>query len=241
LIRLEDIWRTYQMGTHELHALAEIHEEIEAGEHVAIMGPSGSGKSTLLNIMGCLDRPTRGSYLLDGREVRGLDELELSRLRGELIGHVFQAYHLVPRLNALENVELPMIFAGYARSERRALATEALHAVGLVNRTYHRPSELSGGECQRVAIARATVMQPRVVLADEPTGNLDRSSGEQVLALLDDLQAKGMTLVVVTHDPEVARRAERVIILEDGRIVHRLPGKEMTTLADVLAQRSATS
>ncbi len=240
MIRLADVWRTYQIGTQELHALAAVNEEILAGEHVAIMGPSGSGKSTLLNILGCLDRPSRGSYTLDGREVAGLDELELSRLRRELIGHVFQAYHLVPRLSALENVELPMIFGATPRVERRERATKALEDVGLARRVHHRPSELSGGECQRVAIARATVMQPRVVLADEPTGNLDRTAGEQVLNLLDQLQANGMTLIVVTHDPDVARRAERVIILEDGRIVRRLPGKEMTTLADVLAQRSVS-
>ncbi|MHC5209599.1 MAG: ABC transporter ATP-binding protein [Planctomycetota bacterium] len=234
MIRLADIWRTYHVGGRDLHALAGIDEHIQRGEHVSIMGPSGSGKSTLLNIIGCLDRPTRGSYVLDGREVAQLDEQELSAVRRTAVGYVFQAYHLVPRLDAAGNVELPMIVAGVPRADRRERVRAALDAVGLADRADHRPSELSGGESQRVAIARATIMRPRVLLADEPTGNLDRKAGQQVLDLLDGLHGQGLTLVVVTHDPEVARRAERVIILEDGRIARRMPGAELTTLAEAL-------
>lgn len=227
MIRLEGIRRTYDVGGRELTALDGIDEHIPPGEHVAIMGPSGSGKSTLLNVIGCLDRPTAGSYRLDGREVGLLDEEELSRVRRESIGYVFQAYHLVPRLDAAGNVELPMIFAGIPRVERRRRVEEALAAVGLAARMTHRPSEMSGGERQRVAVARATILEPRVLLADEPTGNLDGESGRQVLDLLSKLNAAGLTLVVVTHDPEVAHRASRVLILRDGRIVQRIPGSEI--------------
>ena len=234
MIALEDIWRTYRVGGLELHALAGIDEEIEPGEHVAIMGPSGSGKSTLLNLIGCLDRPTRGSYRLGGSEVAQLDERELARVRRDLIGYVFQSYHLVARLDALANVELPLVFAGVPRAERRRRAAEALEAVALSDRARHRPSELSGGQCQRVAIARATIMRPQVLLADEPTGNLDRAAGGQVLELLERLNREGLALIVVTHDPEVARRASRVILLEDGRVVRRVPGSALTTVAEIL-------
>jgi putative ABC transport system ATP-binding protein len=239
VIELEDIWRTYVVGGEPLHALAGVTEIIERGEHVAIMGPSGSGKSTLLNLVGCLDRPTRGSYRLDGSEVAGLSELALAGVRREKIGYVFQLHHLVPRLDALGNVELPMVFAGVSRPERRRRSLEALEAVGLSERARHRPAELSGGQRQRVALARAAVMRPAVLLADEPTGNLDRSAGEQVLGLLDRMHAAGLTLLVVTHDPDVARRAERVIILEDGRIVRRLPGSELVSLAHALGRAEA--
>jgi len=234
VIRLEEIWRTYNVGDQELHALAGVTEHIRAGEHVAIMGPSGSGKSTLLNIIGCLDRPTRGSYLFDGREVGGLSEDELSAVRREGVGYVFQSYHLIERLDAAGNVELPMIFASVAPRERRKRVAEALEAVGLTDRAHHRPSELSGGQRQRVAIARATIQHPRVLLADEPTGNLDRASGDQVLGLLDRLNAEGLTLITVTHDALVARRADRVLLLEDGRIVRTLSGSELTTLTEAL-------
>ncbi len=234
MIRLEEIWRTYNVGDQELHALAGVTEHIRAGEHVAIMGPSGSGKSTLLNIIGCLDRPTRGSYLFDGREVGGLSEDELSAVRREGVGYVFQSYHLIERLDAAGNVELPMIFASVAPRERRKRVAEALEAVGLTDRAHHRPSELSGGQRQRVAIARATIQHPRVLLADEPTGNLDRASGDQVLGLLDRLNAEGLTLITVTHDALVARRADRVLLLEDGRIVRTLSGSELTTLTEAL-------
>jgi putative ABC transport system ATP-binding protein len=236
VIGLEDIWRTYLVGGEPLHALAGLSETIEPGEHVAIMGPSGSGKSTLLNIVGCLDRPTRGSYRLDGREVAGLSEEELALVRREKVGYVFQLHHLVARLDALANVELPMVFAGVDRAARRRRALAELEAVGLSDRARHRPAELSGGQRQRVALARAVVMRPAVLLADEPTGNLDSASGEQVLALLDSMHAQGLTLVVVTHDPDVARRAERVIVLADGRIVRRLPGRELVSLAHALGR-----
>jgi putative ABC transport system ATP-binding protein len=237
VIRLQDVWRTYQLGDQTLHALADVTEDIQDGEHVAVMGPSGSGKSTLLNLIGLLDRPTRGRYELDGREVSQLSDAELSRVRRERIGYVFQAYHLVARLDALANVEMPLVFARVPRAERRQRAQAALADVGLEKRARHRPAQLSGGERQRVAIARATVLRPTVLLADEPTGNLDRASGALVLELLERLNATGMTLIVVTHDPGVARRAQRVLILEDGRVVNRLPGNELKSLAEALAGR----
>ena len=239
MIRLADVWRTYQLGEDTLHALAGIDEEIQSGEHVAVMGPSGSGKSTLLNVIGLLDRPTRGRYELEGQELSRLSDAELSRVRRERIGYVFQAYHLVARLDALQNVEMPLVFAGVARDERRARAAHALAEVGLEKRLHHRPSQLSGGERQRVAIARAIVLRPSVLLADEPTGNLDRASGTLVLELLERLNAAGMTLIVVTHDADVARRARRVLILDDGRVVNRLHGHDLVDLAAALAGRGS--
>jgi putative ABC transport system ATP-binding protein len=194
---------------------------IEAGEYVAVMGPSGSGKSTLLNILGCLDRPTEGVYRLDGDDVGALSEDEVSAIRRHKIGFVFQTFHLVPRLSAAENVAFPMVFAGVPRGERSERVAAALAAVGLARRAAHRPSELSGGECQRVAIARAMVMRPQVLLADEPTGNLDSVAGRQVMDLLEEMNAGGLTLLVVTHDPAIAARASRVLIMKDGRIVER--------------------
>ncbi|MBL8860400.1 MAG: ABC transporter ATP-binding protein [Planctomycetes bacterium] len=237
MIRLVDVWRSYSLGGQELHALAGVTEDVLDGEHVAVMGPSGSGKSTLLNVIGLLDRPTRGRYELDGREVSDLDDAELSRVRRDRVGHVFQAYHLVARLDAQRNVELPMLFAGVPRAERHERARAALAEVGLAKRSGHRPSELSGGERQRVAIARATVLRPTVILADEPTGNLDRAAGQQVLELLERLNHGGTTLMVVTHDLDVARRARRVLILEDGRVVNRLAGHELKSLAEALAAK----
>ncbi len=233
MIRLRDIWRTYRMGEEELHALREIDLDIPAGEHVAIMGPSGSGKSTLLNVIGLLDRATRGRYELEGRDVTDLSDDELSAVRQSRIGFVFQSYHLVSRLDALGNVELPMIFAGVGRRERRERARAALEAVGMADRASHRPSELSGGQRQRVAVARSTVMGPAVLLADEPTGNLDSRSGSQVLELLSGMNAEGLTLVVVTHDPAVARRADRVLVLGDGRLVRQWRGEEVVDLAQL--------
>jgi putative ABC transport system ATP-binding protein len=231
VIRLEKICRTFMVGGQPVHALVDVDEEIAAGEHVAIMGPSGSGKSTLLNILGLLDRPTSGSYRLDNREVSHLDELELTQVRRHRIGFVFQFFHLVSRLTALENVELPMVFAGIPRDERRMKARAVLEAVGLGERAGHRPDQLSGGERQRVALARATVMGPALLLADEPTGNLDTASGGQVLDLLDGMNEKGLTLIVVTHDPDVARRADRILILADGRVARRLSGEAITQVA----------
>jgi len=222
VIELERISRTFEIGGEPVHALVEVSETVRAGEHLAIMGPSGSGKSTLLHILGCLDRPTAGSYRFEGREVAGLDEHELDEIRQNRIGFVFQAFHLVPRLDARGNVELPMIFAGVPRRERRDKADRALAAVGLSHRADHRPSELSGGERQRLAIARAISMHPSMLLADEPTGNLDSRSGNVVLDLMDRLNDEGLTLIVVTHDPRVARRADRILILADGRVANRV-------------------
>ena len=233
MIRVEDLWRTYEMGGQQLHALAGVNEEIDDGEHVAIIGPSGSGKSTLLNILGCLDSPTRGRYFLAGEDVAQLPDDELAETRLRRIGFIFQSFHLVPRLTALENVELPMIFAGLLPSERRARAREALEAVGLSDRASHKPSELSGGQKQRIAIARATIMGPDLLLADEPTGNLDTRSGTQILDLLCELNRQGRTLIVVTHDPVVARRADRVLVMRDGEIVRRVAGADVRDLSSL--------
>ena len=235
MIELQGIWRTYRMGGEELHALADVDLTIGAGEHVAVMGPSGSGKSTLLNVIGLLDRATAGRYLLDGREVTDLDDAELSHVRQQRIGFVFQSYHLVPRFDAVGNVELPMVFAGVPRKERRERAEAALERVGLADRRHHKPAEMSGGQRQRVAIARSTIMQPSVLLADEPTGNLDSKSGTAVLELLDEMNAAGLTLIVVTHDPAVARRADRVIVLDDGRLVREVKGEAVVDLQQLFA------
>jgi putative ABC transport system ATP-binding protein len=230
VIRVEDVWRTYTMGDQVLHALAGVNETIASGEHVAIMGPSGSGKSTLLNVLGCLDSPTRGTYFLADRDVAGLEDDELAETRLRRIGFIFQAFHLVPRLTALENIELPMVFAGIPREERGRRAQAAIDAVGLADWATHKPNELSGGQKQRIAIARATVMEPGLLLADEPTGNLDSRSGTQVLDLLDEFHHAGRTLVVVTHDPNVARRADRVLVMRDGAIVKRVRGEDVSDL-----------
>jgi putative ABC transport system ATP-binding protein len=235
VIELTGLSRRYVLGGETIRALDAIDETIRSGEHLAVMGPSGSGKSTLLNVIGCLDRPTSGSYRLDGREVAGLADHDLARLRRREIGYVFQAFHLIPRMTALENVELGMLFDGVARNERRERAVAALERVGMGARAHHRPGELSGGERQRAAIARAVVMRPRILLADEPTGNLDQASGRAVLELLDALHEQGLTVIVVTHDPGVARRAQRVLVLRDGRIVRRMPAVELRSLDEALA------
>jgi len=218
VIKLSGITRTYRIGGSPLHALKSFDLEVPDGDYMAIMGPSGSGKSTLLNILGCLDRPSSGSYQLDGREVAQLGEAELTRVRRHRIGFVFQTFHLVPRLSATANVELPMVFAGVGRAERRERSGRALDAVGLSDRAGHRPDQLSGGERQRVAIARAVVMGPSIVLADEPTGNLDSKSGDEVIRLLETMNDDGLTLIVVTHDPDIGRRARTRIRLVDGRL-----------------------
>jgi putative ABC transport system ATP-binding protein len=235
MITLSGISRTFQVGDQPVHALVDVDEEIRAGEHVAIMGPSGSGKSTLLNILGCLDRPSAGSYRLDDREVAELDDAELTMVRRHQIGFVFQFFHLVHRLTAAENVELPMIFAGLPRGERRQRAASALEAVGLSHRASHLPDQLSGGERQRVALARATVMGPEILLADEPTGNLDSASGKVVLDLLDRMNDEGLTLIVVTHDPKVAHRADRILVLVDGRVERRVPSDQISEILAMLA------
>jgi putative ABC transport system ATP-binding protein len=219
VIQLEGVHRRFQVGDQTVHALDDICFGIASGEYVSIMGPSGSGKSTLLHIIGLLDRPDAGIYRLDGRDVTGLSEQELARLRRERIGFVFQFFHLVPRLTAAENVELPLTLAGVAPPERREKVSRALAAYGLADRAGHRPDQLSGGQRQRVAIARATVTAPTVLLADEPTGNLDRASGREVVALLEDLCQQGITLVIVTHDPDLGQRARRQLRMSDGRVV----------------------
>jgi putative ABC transport system ATP-binding protein len=236
MIHLEGITRTFQVGDQPVHALVDVTETIAEGEHVAIMGPSGSGKSTLLNIVGCLDRPTSGSYRLNGRDVGVLEEAELTNVRRHEIGFVFQFFHLIPRLTAAENVELPMIFAGLPKAERRRRVTTSLSAVGLSARIGHHPDQLSGGERQRVALARATVMQPQILLADEPTGNLDSQSGRAVLDLLDEMNDAGLTLIVVTHDPKVAHRADRIVVLVDGRIERRVRGDQIGEILAMLAE-----
>jgi len=221
LIELRDIWRTYQVGDSEVHALRDVDLTLDQGDYLAVVGPSGSGKSTLLNILGCLDRPTSGEYVFRGREVNGLPDGERTRMRQHEIGFVFQFFHLLSRLTAQGNVELPMLFAGVARGERRDRAARALEAVGLADRAHHRPDQLSGGQRQRVAIARAVVMEPALVLADEPTGNLDRAAAFEVMDLLDEMNRQGQTVVLVTHAPDVAARARRSVRMDDGAIVER--------------------
>ena len=219
MIELEGIGRTFQVGDQAVQALRDVNLRIGAGEFVSIMGPSGSGKSTLLNLLGLLDRPNQGSYRLDGLAVTGLDEAAAARVRREKIGFVFQFFHLVPRLTAAGNVALPLVLAGVAPAERKQRVAALLADVGLADRAEHRPSQLSGGQLQRVAIARAMSMNPALLLADEPTGNLDRATGREVMALLEDLNRRGTTLVVVTHDQEIGARAGRRIGMEDGRVV----------------------
>jgi putative ABC transport system ATP-binding protein len=219
VIELRGVTRSFEVGGRPVHALRGIDLAVPDGEYLSVMGPSGSGKSTLLNLLGCLDRPTSGTYRLDGREVSELDDLELSRVRRHKIGFVFQAFHMVPRLTAKGNVELPMVFAGVPPEERARRAEAALASVGLGERMDHRPDQLSGGERQRAAIARAMVMGPALLLADEPTGNLDSVSGGEVVALLEAMNARGLTLVVVTHDAVLGRRARRQVRMADGAIV----------------------
>jgi putative ABC transport system ATP-binding protein len=216
MISLTGITRTYEVGGRPVNALRGVDLRIPDGDYLAVMGPSGSGKSTLLNVLGCLDRPTSGSYVLDGREVANLSDEELSLVRRHKIGFVFQVFHLVPRLTAAENVALPLLFAGAPARERHEKAARALAAVGLAERAHHRPDQLSGGERQRVAVARATIMGPSMLLADEPTGNLDTKSGREVIELLESMNREGLTLVVVTHDPAIGGRARRRLRLVDG-------------------------
>jgi putative ABC transport system ATP-binding protein len=219
LIELNQIQRVFQVGDQAVHALRSLDLSVGGGEYVSLMGPSGSGKSTLLNIIGLLDRPTAGRYLLDGREVTGLDDEQQAQVRREKIGFVFQFFHLVPRLTAQQNIELPMLLGGVPAAERAKRAGELLQRYGIANRAHHKPEQLSGGQRQRVAIARATVMRPHLLLADEPTGNLDRQSGQEVVEILEGLQASGTTLIVVTHDPGLGSRARRRLRMVDGSIV----------------------
>jgi len=226
LIRIQDVTKVYRMGEVEVHALRGVSMEVMPGEMIAIMGPSGSGKSTLMNVIGCLDTPTSGTYWLDGEEVGQLDDDRLAEIRNRQIGFVFQTFNLLPRTTALENVALPLIYAGVGRAERLRRAREALEAVGLSDRLHHTPTELSGGQQQRVAIARALINNPSIILADEPTGNLDSKSGREVMALLQQLnRERGITVVLVTHDQTIARHTSRILHLYDGRIT----GEEQVT------------
>lgn len=218
-ISVRGLTKVYGLGENRVEALVGANLGVEKGEWISIVGPSGSGKSTLMNLLGLLDRPTSGSYVLDGREVSGLAGGEVTKARRELIGFVFQSYNLLPRQSTLKNVELPMVYAGVYGAERKRRALEALEKVGLSNRADHKPTELSGGQKQRAAIARALVNRPAIVLADEPTGNLDSRSGEAILDLFGELNADGTTLIMVTHDMEVAARADRIVEVRDGRIV----------------------
>jgi putative ABC transport system ATP-binding protein len=218
MIELDRIHRDFRVGEQTVHALDDVSLGIEAGEYLSIMGPSGSGKSTLLNLLGLLDRPSAGSYRLNGQDVTSLSDREQAQVRNREIGFVFQMFHLIPRLTAAQNVELPLILAGVAPEQRRARVEQALAEMQISGRSHHKPDQLSGGQRQRVAIARATVARPRVLLADEPTGNLDHRSGQEVVKILEELNARGITLIMVTHDPEMGRRARRRLHMMDGRI-----------------------
>jgi putative ABC transport system ATP-binding protein len=218
LIETRDLWKTYVMGQEEIHALRGVSIEIERGEYVAIMGPSGSGKSTLMNLIGCLDTPSKGSYLLNNKEVASMNDDELARIRNEEIGFVFQTFNLLPRATALHNVELPLVYAGMTSKDRQTRAWEALAKVELTDRATHRPNELSGGQRQRVAIARALVNNPSILLADEPTGNLDSKTGNEIMGIFARLHHGGNTIVLVTHEADIAAYAHRVISIRDGQV-----------------------
>jgi len=218
VIRIRELTRAYEMGTERILALRGVTLDIARNEYVAIMGPSGSGKSTMMNLLGCLDTPTSGEYWLNGEEVSRLSDDALARVRNREIGFVFQTFNLLPRATALHNVELPLVYAGAGGRERRERALEALDRVGLADRVHHRPNELSGGQRQRVAIARALVNRPSILLADEPTGNLDSVTSEEIMRVFGDLHAAGQTVIMVTHEPDIAAHAERVVVLRDGRV-----------------------
>jgi putative ABC transport system ATP-binding protein len=218
LIETRDLWKTYQMGDEQIHALRGVSITIERGEYVAIMGPSGSGKSTLMNLIGCLDTPSKGTYLLNGKEASQMNDNELARIRNEEIGFVFQTFNLLPRATALHNVELPLVYAGVSKKDRLERAKAALEKVELTSRMHHRPNELSGGQRQRVAIARALVNNPSILLADEPTGNLDSKTGVEIMALFERLHRAENTIILVTHEADIAAQAHRVIAIRDGSV-----------------------
>ena len=228
VIVTSNLWKTYEMGDQEVNALCGVNLRVRHNEYVAIMGPSGSGKSTLMNLIGCLDSPTRGRYWLNGHDVSALNDDELARIRNKEIGFVFQTFNLLARATALHNVELPLIYNGTPSAERIARAKEVLESVHLGARMMHRPNELSGGQRQRVAIARALVNHPSIILADEPTGNLDSKTGDEIMALFDDLHAQGNTIVVVTHEPDIAEFAHRIVTIRDGAIYSDHPSSRVT-------------
>lgn len=218
LIEINKITKVYEMGDEKLFALSGVDLVIEKNEYVAIMGPSGSGKSTLMNIIGCLDTPTSGDYILNGKDVHEMDDNELAEIRNKEIGFVFQTFNLLPRINALHNVELPLVYSGFSKSERIKRAEEALLSVGLADRMNHKPNELSGGQRQRVSVARALINNPSLILADEPTGNLDTKTGEEIMDLFEELNRKGNTIIIVTHEEDIARHAHRIVKIRDGAI-----------------------
>ena len=223
LIDIRDITKVYEMGQEQVHALSGVTLGVARGEYVAVMGPSGSGKSTLMNLIGCLDTPTSGSYVLNGREVARMTDDELAAIRNQEIGFVFQTFNLLPRTNALQQVELPLVYSGLPRRERRERAVQALEAVGLADRMSHQPNELSGGQRQRVAVARALINNPSILLADEPTGNLDSQTGGEIMSLFEQLNARGNTIVLVTHEEDIASHARRIVRLRDGKVRDDMP------------------
>lgn len=241
MIRVVDLVKEYDMGKVKVTALKGVSLEVPRGQLLAIMGPSGSGKSTLMNILGCLDRPTSGQYFLDGSDVSKKSDNELAEIRNRFIGFIFQTFNLLARTDAMANVELPLIYRGVGVRERKERAAAALESVGLAKRMHHRPNEMSGGEQQRVAIARAIAGDPKVILADEPTGNLDSRSGEEVMAIFQDLNARGITMVLVTHDPEIARHAQRIVSVRDGKIVSDEMVEDRLDAREVLASMPAAS
>lgn len=239
IIRMQDIGKIYDTGKIQVDALRKVNIGIEKGEFVSIMGPSGSGKSTLMNIIGCLDKSTSGSYELDSVNISDLDEVELAKIRNTKIGFVFQSFNLLPRITALQNVELPMIYAGIGKKERRVKAIEALERVSLAERMDHKPNELSGGQKQRVAIARALVNNPAIILADEPTGNLDTASGEDIMAVFQELNREGVTMVLVTHEPEIAEHTKRIVKFRDGFLISDERVREPIDARDLIREIKA--